>query len=298
MLVGCEDVITGAVSLYHNARNAYHGLNPTLRGAMAPLKNLLLFLPPIFLLERLSGGKTTQYRSAGFRQDLVYVFLYSSGLFKALITIYVLGALTPFLQVFDLKLLDIFQRHYVVRAVVYYVLVDFMSYWLHRLRHASRLLWAFHTTHHSQKDLSVITTNRFHPVEELLSDIIAYVPLLMLGGTQVDFVPLVWLFRITLFLQHSNVQWRFGPLRKVLVTPHFHAFHHSTDPAYHNCNFGATLSVWDYLFGTAVDEQQKPTRYGLLDVEMPTVASTFWVPFRLVYETYFKRRRPIESAGD
>jgi len=288
--------MSGIMSVLQDALNSYHELNPTLRTALAPVKHLAMFLPPIFLLERLSGGGTAQYRSSGFRQDLVYVALYSSGIFKALTTIYVLGFLAPYLKIFDLKILDVFSRYYLVRCVAFYVAFDFLSYWLHRMRHHFRFLWAFHTTHHSQTHLSPITTNRFHPVEEVLADILSFVPLLILGGSLAELGPLVWVFTIMLYLQHSDVRWRFGPLRKIFVTPHFHSFHHSPDPAHHNCNFGATLSVWDYWFGTAVEEAERPTRYGLDDVEMPTIASTFLVPFRLVYETYFKGKAQVESA--
>jgi hypothetical protein len=55
--------------------------------------------------------------------------------------------------------------------------------------------------------------------------------------------------------------------------------------------------VWDYCFRTALDEQERPSRYGLPDVEMTTIASTFLVPFRLIYEVYFKKRIRAESAG-
>ncbi len=299
MIAGWEHVMASVANLYHGAHEAYHQLNPVLRGALAPLIILLKYAPPIFILERLSGGKTTQYKSAGFRQDIVYLVLHSGGFYRALLTIYVLGILTPYLKVFDLKLLNhIPQEHFFVRAVIYFLTADFMLYWYHRWQHSNRFLWAFHTTHHAQANLSFLTQIRFHPIEEVLQAIFTYVPLLLLGATAQDWAPLAVLYRVVVFLQHSEVRWRFGPLRKILVTPHFHAFHHSTDPAHYNRNFGTTLSVWDYCFGTAVEEQERPSRYGLSDVEMPTVASTFLVPFRLVYETYFKRRDQVESAGD
>ena len=51
-------------------------------------------------------------------------------------------------------------------------------------------------------------------------------------------------------LQHTQIPWRFGPLHWVLVTPRFHLYHHSIDPAHHDRNFGIVFSFWDRLFGT------------------------------------------------
>lgn len=298
MVAGWEHAMV-CVSLFHHARDAYHQLNPVLRSILAPLIALVKYAPPIFILERLSGGKTTQYKSAGFRQDLVYLVLHSGGTYRALLTIYVLGILTPYVKVFDLKLLDhIPQEHFVVRAVIYFLTADFMLYWYHRWQHSNSFLWAFHTTHHAQRNLSFLTQIRFHPVEELLQALFTYVPLLLLGATARDWAPFVVLYRVVVFLQHTEVRWNCGPLRKILVTPNFHAFHHSTDPAHYNRNFGTTLSVWDYCFGTAVEGQERPSRYGLSDVEMTTIASTFLVPFELVYKTYSKGRAQVESSGD
>ncbi len=295
MVAGWENVIDCITSLYRDAWNAYHQLNPVMRGFLSPLIAIIKYLPPIVILERLSGGKTTQYNSAGFRQDLFYWIWHSSGLYRFLFTASLLGVLTPYLRVFDLKLL--MPLHYVMRGAIFYLIAEFIAYWYHRWQHSNRFLWAFHTTHHTQTHLSFATFNRFHPIDEFLMDIIPYVPLFMLGATVNDWAPLFWMHKSLVYLQHSEVRCRLGPLGNIFVTPHFHAFHHSIDPAHYNHNFGATLSVWDYCFGTAIEEREWPCRYGLPNVEMPTVASTFLVPFRLVHETYFKKRTHVESAG-
>jgi sterol desaturase/sphingolipid hydroxylase (fatty acid hydroxylase superfamily) len=293
MVAGWEHAITCVTSLFHDAHNSYHRLNPAIRGTLSPLKLLLEYLPLIFILERLSGGKTTQYKSAGFRQDLFYWVWHSSGLYRALFTGSLLGVLAPYLKVFDLKLL--MSLNTMVRGIVYYLIAEFIGYWYHRWQHSNRFLWAFHTTHHTQEHLSFATFNRFHPIDEFLMDVIPYLPLLMLGAGAQQWVPLFWLHRVLVYLQHSEVRCRFGPLEKIFVSPHFHSLHHSPDPAQYNHNFAPTLSLLDYCFGTAVDGP-RPTRYGLPDVEMTTLASTFLVPFRLVYETYFKRTGRVEPA--
>jgi sterol desaturase/sphingolipid hydroxylase (fatty acid hydroxylase superfamily) len=294
-----EHVITPVAGLLHTAHLAFRGLNPALRGALIPIITLFKYGLPILFLEWLSGAKLKQYRTAGFRQDLVYWILYSGNFIPSFIAIYVTGSLAAHVKIFNLSLLQhIPQQHFLLRVAIYYLIGDFLVYWMHRWQHSSKFLWAFHTTHHSQKNLSFITLNRLHPVEEIIHAVVMYVPLALMGATTSEWVPMVLFYRVVVYLQHSQVQWKFGPLAKIVVTPHFHAVHHSTDPAHYDSNFGGTLSLWDYCFGTAIDEPERPTVYGLDDVEMATIASTFVTPFRLAYEACFPRAEQVASAGD
>jgi len=59
-------------------------------------------------------------------------------------------------------------------------------------------------------------------------------------------------------IQHSHLPWRFGPLYYVFASPMFHSVHHSVSAEHHDRNFGGILSIWDFLFGTAVTAAQRP----------------------------------------
>ena len=62
-------------------------------------------------------------------------------------------------------------------------------------------------------------------------------------------------------LNHANLRLDWGPLRYILNSPTMHLLHHSQSHlAQGGVNFGISLSVWDYVFGTAV----QPTRNGEL----------------------------------
>ena len=53
---------------------------------------------------------------------------------------------------------------------------------------------------------------------------------------------------------HSNFRLPLGPFKYVLNNPQMHIWHHAKDlPANrpHGINYGLSLSLWDYLFGTA-----------------------------------------------
>ena len=143
-------------------------------------------------------------------------------------------------------------------------------------------VWAFHATHHAQEQLNFATTVRFHPVDHFISDTLKFVPQMTLGASPMSWLPLYLVMEFVLNTQHSRIKWRFGVLSRVFVTPWLHSFHHSTDPRHYNKNFGGLLSIWDHMFGTAVDAPEQPSEYGLEDVKMPTLVSTFVVPFRLL----------------
>ncbi len=251
----------------------------------------VIFYLIIYQLERASGARTSQYRSRGFLHDIAYWLYYRSGVNQLLFTAALFAFLGPRLAFVQLR--GINHLPLVLRAVIWLVVIDFTSYWIHRLQHASPFIWAFHSTHHSQEQLNFATTTRFHPVDHFISDSLKFVPLLILGASPLDWLPLYLAMDFAAATQHSQIAWRMGPLSKVLVTPRFHSFHHSTEPCHFNKNFGALFSVWDHLFGTAVDAPEQPSRYGLTDVRTPTLFSTLVLPFYVLRRSY----APADKSG-
>jgi sterol desaturase/sphingolipid hydroxylase (fatty acid hydroxylase superfamily) len=253
-------------------------------GSIRALEFGIVFYFIVYLLERASGGTTTQYRSHGFVQDVAYWFYYRSGLNNLLF----MSALFSFLgsKLAFLQLSFVNSLHPVARGVLWFVAADFIDYWIHRLQHKWRFLWAFHATHHAQEQLNFATTSRFHPVDFFVSNMMLFVPLLMFGASPKSWLPLYLGLEFITNTLHSRITWRFGPLSKVFITPRFHSFHHSTDPRYYDKNFGGILSIWDHMFGTAVDAPEQPAEYGLAQIKMPTLASTLIEPFRLLRQLY------------
>jgi sterol desaturase/sphingolipid hydroxylase (fatty acid hydroxylase superfamily) len=55
-------------------------------------------------------------------------------------------------------------------------------------------------------------------------------------------------------LNHANLDWDYGPLKYVFNNPKMHLWHHAKkipDGEKYGVNYGLSLSIWDYLFGTA-----------------------------------------------
>jgi sterol desaturase/sphingolipid hydroxylase (fatty acid hydroxylase superfamily) len=115
-----------------------------------------------------------------------------------------------------------------LQAVQIYLLVDFFSYWSHRLFHRGRW-WPFHAVHHSSEDLDWLGSLRVHPVNDLVNKLVQVTPVLLMGynpTVTLTSAPILTFYAIFL---HANVNWDFGPLRYVIATPVFHRWHHSRD---------------------------------------------------------------------
>jgi len=143
--------------------------------------------------------------------------------------------------------------HPVVALVVSIIVLDMAIYLQHVMFHAVPLLWRLHRVHHADLDFDVTTGARFHPVEILLSMLIKFGVIVLLGPPLAAVVIFEVLLNAMAMFNHSNVRLPLGldsVLRRIVVTPDMHRVHHSHLADETNSNFGFNLSVWDRLFGT------------------------------------------------
>ena len=133
-----------------------------------------------------------------------------------------------------------------------FILKDFIQWNVHRLLHKVPWLWEFHKVHHSVKEMGFAAHLRFHWMEKIIYSVIQYIPLAMLGfGIEEVFAAHIIALTIGHF-NHSNLYVNLGPLKYILNNPQMHIWHHAKQlPQKQGVNFGLSLSIWDYLFGTA-----------------------------------------------
>jgi sterol desaturase/sphingolipid hydroxylase (fatty acid hydroxylase superfamily) len=140
-----------------------------------------------------------------------------------------------------------------VQLLILFLVRDFIQWNIHRLLHWSPWLWQFHKVHHSVREMGFAAHLRYHFMETIVYRTLEYLPLAMIGFGIQDFI-LVHLFTIAIgHLNHANFKLPLGPLKYVLNSPQMHIWHHVKDlpEGKTGINYGITLSVWDYLFGTA-----------------------------------------------
>lgn len=137
------------------------------------------------------------------------------------------------------------------QLAILFVLRDFIQWNVHRLLHRSDRLWEFHKVHHSVKQMGFAAQMRFHWMENIVYRTLEYIPLGMIGfGIHDFFIVHMFAFFIGHF-NHANFKFSLGPLKYVFNNPQMHIWHHARDiPFRYGCNFGLTLSCWDYLFKT------------------------------------------------
>lgn len=136
--------------------------------------------------------------------------------------------------------------------LILFVVADFIQWNVHRLLHRVPFLWKFHKLHHSVKEMGFAAHLRFHWMETIVYKSIQYIPLTMLGYGLEDLF-IVHIFTIAIgHLNHSNLNWNYGPLKYLLNNPKMHIWHHAKElpKGTFGVNFGITLSLWDYLFKT------------------------------------------------
>jgi len=247
----------------------------------------------VHVAERIAGIRNGNYRSRAFLHDLSYWVYYRAGIDAFLIQAAIIAALERPLAFVDVRLFA--SLPFAAHVLLLLLVADFMAYWIHRAEHRFRFMWAFHTTHHSQETLTFATIARFHPVEALYHSLLAYIPLRSLGIDPMAWLPMYLFVQLHSAIQHTRIPWTFGPLYRLIATPRFHSFHHATDPAHHDKNFANIFSFWDHLFGTAVKEGTPlPTRFGLADIQSPSLLSTLTTPFKLLYRFYIL---PLRGRG-
>jgi sterol desaturase/sphingolipid hydroxylase (fatty acid hydroxylase superfamily) len=138
------------------------------------------------------------------------------------------------------------------------LLDSFASYWVHRLMHATPLLWRVHRVHHADTAVDLSTSLRNHPLELLVTAPASALVIIVIGAPpSVILVAQAVLIGGALW-QHAALDLPAGldrALSLVLVTPRLHRVHHNPQRALHDSNFGDSIILWDRLFGTFIDSR-------------------------------------------
>ena len=141
------------------------------------------------------------------------------------------------------------------------LVIDFLYYWEHRWEHEIRLLWSYHSIHHSSPIYNYTTALRVSFIDSFVTWVF-YIPAIVMG-----FHPVIVLLAIIFILTyqfwiHTELIRKMGWFEWLFNSPSHHRVHHASDEIYLDKNYGALLIVWDRLFGTFQKELHQPT-YGL-----------------------------------
>ncbi|MGA8879605.1 MAG: sterol desaturase family protein [Azonexus sp.] len=205
-------------------------------------------------------------------------------------------------------ILNHFQVPAILAVPLAVIALDFVIWLQHVMVHAVPLFWRLHRVHHADPDYDVTTGARFHPLEIVLSMLIKFATIVVLGPPVVAVVIFEVLLNATAMFNHGNIGLPATldrVLRRVLVTPDMHRVHHSIEDDETNSNFGFNLPWWDRLFGTYRDQPragQLGMVIGIRDHadprEVARLDGMLLLPFRGKIKDYAINRRSFpEGTG-
>ncbi|MDO9359815.1 MAG: lysoplasmalogenase family protein [Polaromonas sp.] len=138
-------------------------------------------------------------------------------------------------------------------ALVFY---DFCYYWLHRAGHESAVFWAAHVVHHQSQDYNLSTALR-QPSSGVLLGWIFYLPMAVAGVPPLIFGIVALIDLLYQFWVHTEHVPKLGWFDRVFCSPSNHRVHHAVNDRYLDKNYGGILVVWDRLFGTFREEDER-----------------------------------------
>lgn len=152
------------------------------------------------------------------------------------------------------------------QLLAFVLILDFLSYWTHRLQHNTKL-WEIHKLHHSIETLSPFSSYRHSLLENFYNSFIVIgITSLMKVDPQVRNIGIL-VFTYTCVFQHTNIKLPFSDTLSLLfITPNCHVTHHSKENHLKNGqNFGFIFSIWDRAFKTYQSKEYKDLEIGIKD---------------------------------
>ena len=177
--------------------------------------------------------------------------------------------------------------------VLCFVAIDFCRYWAHRLAHEQRFWWATHVTHHSSTKMNFAVSFRTGWTNHI--KFVFFFPVPLLGIDPFTFFVCHQVAVLYQFWVHTELIRKLpAPIEYVFVTPSHHRVHHGSNALYIDKNYGSALIIWDRLFNTFQQEEEKPV-YGL------TKPVTSYNPVYLVFHEWvaiWEDLRHVQSARE
>jgi alkylglycerol monooxygenase len=138
-------------------------------------------------------------------------------------------------------------------ALLFY---DFCYYWLHRAGHECAIFWAAHVVHHQSQDYNLSTALRQTSSGALLGWLF-YLPMAAAGVPPLVFGVVALVDLLYQFWVHTEHVPKLGWFDRWFCSPSNHRVHHAVNDRYLDRNYGGVLIVWDRMFGSFKEEDEK-----------------------------------------
>jgi sterol desaturase/sphingolipid hydroxylase (fatty acid hydroxylase superfamily) len=166
------------------------------------------------------------------------------------------------------------------------IIMDLVMYFWHIMTHRVPLLWRFHRVHHTDLDVDVSTTLRYHIGEVIPQFLILAGVVYFIGADPIGVLAFECIFLLANLFRHSRFKLSSGfenIFWILFVPPAMHRIHHSVDLEERNTNFGTIFSIWDRFFGTlltGINQNQIWTGVdGHIQEKKLEIYHLIWMPF-------------------
>jgi len=136
---------------------------------------------------------------------------------------------------------------FLVQVLGAILVFDFGITIAHWLSHHNGPLWRLHAVHHSVKRAYGLNGLMKHPLHQAVELTFGIAPMLLIGIPSRIAWALAFCVAIQLLMQHSNADYRVGPLRGWLSLNEGHRFHHIKWGGEGDVNFGLFTLIYDRL---------------------------------------------------
>jgi len=159
--------------------------------------------------------------------------------------------------------------------------IDFIFYWVHRWGHEVNIMWAAHSPHHSAEEMNLLVGLRASITQRLMSFFFFW-PLTIIGFEPFDIYMMTGVHLFIGYWHHTEALpkfWRW--IEYIFNTPSHHRVHHGVNFKYLDKNYAEFLIVWDRIFGTFQEEEEKVV-YGMYN------GPQSWNPIKINFHYYIQ----------
>ena len=148
------------------------------------------------------------------------------------------------------SLVDMARLPFWLALPLFLLVRDFLEVFYHYAQHRIPVLWAMHALHHSDPEMTALTTNRHFWGDQLVKQLTIWSAMTMLT-TSTNMLMLTYAaISLYHYFIHANLRVDFGRWSWLLNCPAYHRRHHSRLAEHYDSNFAALFPIFDVLFGT------------------------------------------------
>lgn len=226
--------------------------------ATVPVIALFGFLA--LILERWIPFESTWLNGSDWNLDFTYYIINYLIKVSAQFALIWFSVLMPFPQWFPTGI------PFWAQVLLALTIIDFFLFFVHWQSHKYNWLWKLHSIHHSSERLYFLNGEKRHALHQILEGSPGIILCLVIGTPQPVVVAALAILAINMMMQHTNLDYKAGFLKKFFCVAELHRWHHRADYRDAQVNYGAWLTIWDHIFRTAHDKPEMLNNLGEIGI--------------------------------